>query len=326
MFQILLALQHQIEISSQAAAQRVVVFSGSQELLRLRANVLIEVLGNGILLRTGSKLCGQGRQVREIGFHEPGRISPPLLLDLFTPPREKPIQWSDQSRVEELAEERRVNLGAAVVVRADEIQIRVIGQRVLCDDSNVAPVEFLVFLRLAIVRRETFRIDDVLRAEASRVSATEEDRVLGHLGIDWLAVFLGERRAEHVVAEPITEPVIALLAVEPMIQASREGHEGEKAEHDQQRAAPAIERQRANERQRDGHQQEIGENGQTELILLEGLSNPVGRFRNAHPETGPTVPAEVTGPAGAPEIILAGCVHKAVESQQQGGGAARQAP
>ena len=104
----------------------------------------------------------------------------------------------------QFAEERRVLLVAAEVLRAQVIQVGAVRQRVLGDDINVAPVKFLVLLRLAIMRDKTFAENDVSRAETARVRAAKKNGVTRHLRINELGlgrVFHQFRPADIIVTQ-----------------------------------------------------------------------------------------------------------------------------
>src|SRR5579863_9198506 len=125
---------------------------------------------------------------------------------------------------------------AAKILRAQVIQIGAVRQGVLSNDINVAAVKMLVLLRLAIMRDKTFAEDNVSRAETSRVGAAKENGVPRHFGINQFALdgvfqqffaaggivaqfpIVHEWRGEHIMAVPIAEPVVALLAVMPVGQ------------------------------------------------------------------------------------------------------------
>ena len=218
-----------------------------------------------------------------------------------------------ERRAEQFLEERRINLRAAVVVGADVAQVGAVGQGVLGDDIDIAAVEVLVLRRLAMVRGEALAEDHVGGAEAAGIGAAEEHRVLGHLRVERFAVGALEGRGEHVMAEPVAEPVVALLAVEPVGEAGVKRHGGEEAQRDEQRAALAIEHEREDERQRDGHQHQAGVDGQAVLIRGKGPGDPVRQLREADH-------------AGGAEVMLAGRVPEAKEGQHDRDDAPRQAP
>ena len=71
-----------------------------------------------------------------------------------------------------------------------------------------------------------------------------------------------EWRGEHVMSEPVTEPVVPLFAMRPVAQAGIQGHGGEEGQRDQHRAAIAVEEQREKKDERDRHQNQVGVNGQ----------------------------------------------------------------
>ena len=133
-----------------------------------------------------------------------------------------------------------VDLFAPLVVGADSVEVRAVGEGVLRDERHVAPVE----VGVAPLGRvgETLGKNHVRRVEAAGVGAAEEDGVLRHLRIDRLAVRLGERRREHVVPVPETEQVPALLVLPPMLQnrPRRQQRQHDQDNHRRQPVAPAI--------------------------------------------------------------------------------------
>src|SRR5205823_220021 len=131
-------------------------------------------------------------------------------------------------RAEKFLEERRINLRAAVVMRADVIEIRAVRQGVLRDDINIAAVKVLVLQRLAFVRDEALAKNRVRRTETTRVRAAVQYRILGHLRVQRLAVRPFERWREHIMAEPIPKPMSALLIVRPVRHDGVDWHQGEK--------------------------------------------------------------------------------------------------
>ena len=133
-----------------------------------------------------------------------------------------------------------VDLFAALIMGADGVEIRTVGEGVLRDERHVTPIK----VRVAPLGRvgEALGKNHVRRVEAAGVGAAEEDGVLRHLRIDRLAVRLGERRREHVVPVPETEQVPALLALPPMLQnrPRRQERQHNQDNHRRQRLAPAI--------------------------------------------------------------------------------------
>ena len=81
-----------------------------------------------------------------------------------------------------------------------------------------------------------------------------------------------ERRREHVVAEPVAEPVVALLALIPVRHSGPQRHDADQAEQNQNRPALAIDQQGHDENQRQGDQNQVGEDRQAVLILVERLA------------------------------------------------------
>ena len=134
---------------------------------------------------------------------------------------------------EKPAEERRIQLRAAEILRAEIIQISAVGQRILRDEINVAAVIGRIH-RLIFGRDKAFAENHVGRAEPAGVGAAKENGVARHLRINEIGVRafhhlcaqLGvvaefpvrpdKRRREHVVPEPVAEPVVALLALRPV--------------------------------------------------------------------------------------------------------------
>src|SRR5512143_1584336 len=97
--------------------------------------------------------------------HKPRRESAPLLLNSVTQPNKQMVEWLRRPGqeigrairagaiglgTEQFLKERRVNLGAPVVMGADVVQIGAIRQRVLGNNVDVAAVELFVELGLAI--------------------------------------------------------------------------------------------------------------------------------------------------------------------------------
>ena len=110
---------------------------------------------------------------------------------------------------------------AAIVMSADVIEIRAVGQCVLRDDINVAPLKFWVGVCLAARRNKAFAKNHVGRAKAAGVRAAKQNGVARHFRINI------ERRGEHIVPEPVTEKMSALFVVEP-VRDDREGrHQSE---------------------------------------------------------------------------------------------------
>ena len=118
-------------------------------------------------------------------------LGPAPVLDLFAVVGENPVEKSQRRGFEEILEEGRIDLRAAVVVRADVVQIRAVGQGVLGDDIDIAPVEFGIAALLG--RDEAFAEDHVGRTKPSRIGAPIEHRALRHFGVQI------EGRCEHVV-------------------------------------------------------------------------------------------------------------------------------
>ena len=141
---------------------------------------------------------------------------------------------------EQLLEERRINLRAAIVLGPDVIEVSAVRQRVLSDNINVAAIELPVQRRQAIAGDEAIAENHVRRCETARVGAAIQNRVLGHFGIERLAVGTVERRREHVVAKPITEPMFVLLIVRPVSENGMERYQSEQAQCEGQRGALAI--------------------------------------------------------------------------------------
>ena len=164
-----------------------------------------------------------------------------------------------------------------------------------------------------MVRREALAEDGVGRAETAGIGAAVEHRVFGHLRIERFAVRALERRGEHVMAEPVAEPVVALVAVEPVGQAGVKRHGGKEPQRDEQRAALAIDHEREDERQRDGHQQQVGVDGQAVLIRGKGPGDPVRQLGEADH-------------AGGTKVMLARRIPEAKQGQHHRDNAARQAP
>ena len=100
--------------------------------------------------------------------------------------------------------------------------------------KEIPPIKVLVLNGLAIVRYKAFRENHVSGTKAARIGAAKEDGIAGHFGIDHqpvsslgglvplggivgqMAIGPNKRRSEHIVAKPISEPMVALFAVEPM--------------------------------------------------------------------------------------------------------------
>ncbi len=123
-------------------------------------------------------------------------------------------------------------MGAAVELGANVFQIGAVGQSILSDDVNVTAIEFLVLDRLAIVRDEAVAKNRVGGTKAPWVRAAKQDRVLGHLRIQRLSVRAFERRRKHVMAEPVAEPMAALLVVRPVGHDRMQRHQSEKHQSD----------------------------------------------------------------------------------------------
>ena len=109
---------------------------------------------------------------------------------------------------------------AAVVLCADVVQIGAVGQGILRDKIDIAAIKVNVHRWLAIGGDKTVAEDHVSGAEPSRISAAEKDGVFGHFRVERLAVSAVEWGRKHVVPEPITEPMVALLIIRPV------GHNG----------------------------------------------------------------------------------------------------
>ena len=218
-------------------------------MLGFLAEILIEILGDRVLLRAGLELGDEGIEVLEVIVLEEGFTDAPLLLDVVAEREEEVIQGPRQPGEEvglvaafdllgaarEFREERRINLRAAIVVGADVVEVGAVGQRVLGDERHVAPVVGRVHEVALAGGREALAEDHVGRIETSGIGAAVEHGVAVHLGIDQFALgrlhqFLAalgivgelarrgilERRREHVVAEPVAEVVTALLVVRPV--------------------------------------------------------------------------------------------------------------
>ena len=146
----------------------------------------------------------------------------------------------------EFLKEQRIFLGAAEVLGAKILQISPVGERVLCDEINVAAVKVRVH-RLAARRHETFAEDHVSRDKASGIGAAEQNRIPGHFRVD--AVW----RCEHVMPKPVAEPVVALFTVGPVHQCRIAGNRSEGDQGDAQRNFLAKHPYRTKEKQ--GHSQ-----------------------------------------------------------------------
>ncbi|MPN56242.1 hypothetical protein SDC9_203928 [bioreactor metagenome] len=83
------------------------------------------------------------------------------------------------------------------------------------DDINIPPVKGLVELRLIVVWSETFCEDHVRGTEPAGVSATEQNRILRHPGVERLFA-IAKGWTEHIMAEPVSEPVVPLFIIRPM--------------------------------------------------------------------------------------------------------------
>ena len=117
------------------------------------------------------------------------------------------------SRTVRFLKERWIMLRTAIVLRADVIQVCPIREGVLGDDINVAPIKFLIFNRLFFVRNKAIAENHVGGTKTAGISPAEENSVFRHLRIQWLAIRAFEWRSEHIVAKPITKPVVALFIV-----------------------------------------------------------------------------------------------------------------
>src|SRR5664280_2696009 len=115
------------------------------------------------------------------------------------------------------------------------------------------------------------------------------------------------------MAEPVAEPVVALVAGVPMRQAGVKWHGGTESQRDKQRAALAIEYQRDYESKRDSHQQEVGVDRQAVLVWGKGPGNPMPQLR------------ELDCPSGT-KVMLARRIPEAKHGQHHPDNAARQAP
>ena len=71
---------------------------------------------------------------------------------------------------------------------------------------------------------EAIAKDHVSGTEASGIGAAEDHGVLGHFRIERLAIGAIEWRGEHVVAEPVAEPMAALFVVRPVSHDGMKGH------------------------------------------------------------------------------------------------------
>ena len=291
-----------------------------------RAKVFIQVLRKRVLLRAGAQLGRKGDQVGKVIVGKPRGVGAPALFHPGAQRRKESVQRRHrpgqevglillvlERRAEQFTEEGWVNLRAAVVMRADVTQIGAVGQGVLGNDIDIAAVEFLVLQRLAVVGGETLTEDGVGRAEAARIGATVKHRVLRHLRIKRFAVRPLERRCKHIMAEPVAEPVVALVAGVPVRQAGVKRHGGKEGQRNQQRAALPIDNERDHECQCDGHQQKVGVDRQTVLVPGKGPTDPIRQIGEADR-------------AGGAKVMLARRIPEAKQGQHYPDNATRQAP
>src|ERR1043166_695677 len=91
-------------------------------------------------------------------------------------------------------EEWRIFLRAAVVLRADIIQVCAIRECVLRNEIDIATIEIGVLFGLLRAWHKAVAKDHVSGAKTARISAAVEEGVSGHLGIKRLAIGPLERR------------------------------------------------------------------------------------------------------------------------------------
>src|SRR5262245_14544856 len=108
-------------------------------------------------------------------------------------------------------------------MRADVVQVSSIGQSVLGNDVNIAPVKVRVRSRFAVGGKETVAKDHVGWRKSAWIRSAEQNGVASHLGVDQVPVgsfhrFLAQfwivgqfpigsdkRRRKHVMPEPVAE-------------------------------------------------------------------------------------------------------------------------
>src|SRR5262249_49466095 len=112
----------------------------------------------------------------------------------------------------------RILLCAPVVLGPDVFQVGAVSKGVLGYDIDIATVEVRVGCRLTMFRQETVAENHVGRAKPAGISAPVQDGIFGHFRIERFAVRPCEGWSKHVMPEPISEQMVALLVVRPMRQ------------------------------------------------------------------------------------------------------------
>ena len=106
--------------------------------------------------------------------------------------------------------EMGVVLCARIVVSPDVLEVSAVCEGVLGDNVHIASVK----VRVTFVFRvnEAFAENKIGGAESAGISASKENSVLIHLGINV------KGRCKHIVPVPIAEEVIALFVFGPVVQ------------------------------------------------------------------------------------------------------------
>jgi hypothetical protein len=226
-------LEQTVQIPDHGFSERGITgLAAGEALLGFFGEVADEIFRQWI--RRSLELRLKARRVDKRFSIEEGGTAAAAFLDAIPQTEEQPIhrthQASDNVRLlkrvresdflrttHEFGEERRIILRAAIVLGADVVEVRAVGQRVLRDEIHIATVEVAVHEVPLARRNEALGKNHVGRVEASGVGAAVQNRVTIHQGVKRLVgLWILERRREHVVSEPVAEVVAALLVVSPM--------------------------------------------------------------------------------------------------------------
>ncbi len=198
---------------------------------------------------------------------------------------------------------------------ADVVEVGVVGEGVLGDQVDIAPVEFRI---PSVLRRdEALAEDHVGRAEAPGIRPPKQHRMLRHGRIERRAIRILRRWCgggvhpglEHVVTEPVTEVVVALLVVRPMVQDGIRRQQQEEAQHRSQMRPFTPEQQKPEEDGGEAKAHQRGQSGDQEHVVvgihhfhqLTEIHRHGDRRASADPESAILVPAlEQPGDDGEP--------------------------